>query len=226
MLEYVSLPEEYKSGIWEKKPPQSANGCLRGPFWESKEVCYVYFENGKFVYYKPTRPNYYVKPELVPESDEETSENDNVLQSVGFFIEPTPKTQEKEYTPIEVGMKGFFVIACEPGSGPQPFIVVHVDNEKETLGLIKPYVYIVNETNDDVELKVGCDMSVYQPEYGYEGINGSYDADAVKIISEKYKVYYQKNIIGKRWLGVDVGSFGNYGLPHSNEKGDEYEFIH
>lgn len=225
MLEYVSLPEEYKFIIQEKKPPKPKNRWSGRPFWASEETYSVYFENDKFVYYKPNDSCHNDDCEPIPD-DEVKPPNTNTLESIGCFIEPTPDTKEKEYIPIEVGMKGFFCIACEPGSGPQPFIIVDIDNTKERIGIICPYVYIVSETDDDVELKVGCDMSQYAPEGCCERFE-PYDVNAVKIISEKYKVFYRyrKDIIGKYWLGVDVGSFGNHGLPKTNEKGHAYEYI-
>jgi hypothetical protein len=226
MLEYVTLPEEYKLAIREKRPPIPKNGWHGRPFWGSNEARVVYYENSKFVYQKRTMTHDDYGLELVP--DDESDEDVTQTTTNGSFIEPTSTTvNEKEYIPIEVNMRGFFCIACEPGSGPQPFIIVDVDNAAETIGLIKPYVYVVNETDDEVELKVGADMSAHQPERGYEGIEGSYDAVAVKRISEKYKVFYKhkKDIIGKYWLGVDVGTFGNHGLPNANEKGNEYQFV-
>ena len=134
-----------------------------------------------------------------------------------YYIKDKFQFRREKYVPLELGEKGFFCVGCESGSGPQPFIVVHIDDQK--IGLISPYVYVVNQTEDYVDLKVGGDMSNYD-EYNFD------DYHAVENPSNQYKIHYynQKDIIGSRWLSVCVGSFGNYDLPQLNGI-PKYEFL-
>jgi hypothetical protein len=188
MLEYTSLPEEYRSVIREKLPPEPKPGVHGRPFWCTKEAHDVYYENEAFVYY-------------------------------------SKKHHRGERISVEVNMKGFFVVGCEPGSGPQPFIIVSIDNETGKIGFILPYVYIINQDNDIVDLKVGADMTDYSPDHYIEGTFDTYEEEAVKQISNKYKIqYYDKDTLTERWLGFCVGSFGNYGLP-GLDKDDKYEVV-
>lgn len=121
----------------------------------------------------------------------------------------------KEKVPLELEEKGFFCLGCEPGSGPEPFIVVYIDNKSETIGLIKPYIYIIDKTEDHVELKVGGDMSNYNRKNFNKDI-----LHHVQVSSDKYKVHYynQKDIVGNRYLAPCVGCFGTHDLPDSNGK--------
>jgi len=66
---------------------------------------------------------------------------------------------------LKINDKGFICINCEPGSGPQPFIVVYINNEKGILGVVHPYVYIIDVNNEYVNLMVGGDILSKKDEY-------------------------------------------------------------
>lgn len=122
-------------------------------------------------------------------------------------------------SPLEVNNKGFICINCGPGSDPKPFIVVHIDNEKGILGVIHPYVYIVDVNNEYVDLMVGADMLDKKEEY-------KQDKQQFLKKSIKYKVcFYDLHfMLCHRHLSFCSGSLGNHDLPYADGTG-EYEFL-
>lgn len=133
--------------------------------------------------------------------------------------------------PLKVGDKGYVCIGCEPSSPPQPFIIVLIDDEKHQLGVIFPYVSIMDKTDSYVKLKVGADMSNVKFRIGghYEFCDNksSYDKEMysdediedknniIKNPSKEYKIRYYDydSLFKKYYLYHEIGSFGNCGLP-------------
>ncbi len=131
----------------------------------------------------------------------------------------------QNYEKVEFGEKGFFNVGIEPGSGPQPFIVVW--KYKNLLGLIFPYVsitkkvYPVNNESDNVELKVGGDMWLFEETEGKllrikdTALLSDTEEKMVLEYSFKYTCrVFDFDIIKKQsWLSFSFGQFGNFGLP-------------
>ena len=118
--------------------------------------------------------------------------------------------KNNELIPLETDVKGYCCVGCEPGSFPQPIIIAHIDNKSGEIGLIKPYVYITNKTNEYVDLKVGGDMAVYDDgEHRWNEFYYSYDNNPeVYTVSDKYKiVYYDKKYVLSVNLCLSMGTF-------------------
>lgn len=153
----------------------------------------------------------------------------NSKESFGLFYKKDEHCflykNKKDYYKLEIDQKGYFCLGCSPGSGPQPFIITYIDNINKEIGYILPYVSIMGATNipigeETVNLIVGKDMEGCDP-YETKHDNNLKFRGA----NEKYKVTYRKaDFLDQSWLSVDVGSFGNYGLPLHRDP-VTYEFI-
>ncbi len=122
---------------------------------------------------------------------------------------------DKPIKNLKIGDKGFKCINCNPGSGPQPFIVVDVDHETGQFSVIYPYVYIIN-TDDHVNLLVGSDILDREKEY---------NDNKSKFLKQgtRYNVcHYNMNCI-PWYISMCVGTFGNGSLPFMAE--GDHEFL-
>ena len=191
-VEYSRLPEKYLVPIKENLPPLPGPGVYGRPFWTASESRDLIYKDG-------------------------------LIRKLFSYCKPDQNFLTYEYEEsVEIGDKGFICIGCEPGSGPQPFIVVNVNHESSEIGYISPYVYITNETDDVVELRVGGDTNELN-RYDSDHIDEFFET--IKNPSDKYVVHYCKIANKPCYLSYCVGSFGNYGLPYPSKGQFEYEFL-
>ena len=121
--------------------------------------------------------------------------------------------------------KGYFCIGGEPGSWPQPFIIVHNDEENQELGLIFPYVSILSKDNETVSLHVGGDCTKY---YDSDCPYATTVDEKVKTQDLNYKVIYYKYddfLTYKGYQAHGIGTFGNHDLPDYNGE-LRYDYIY
>ena len=118
---------------------------------------------------------------------------------------------------LKIGDKGFKCINCNPGSGPEPFIVVDVDHEAGRFSVIHPYVYIMN-IDEHVNLLVGSDILYKEKEYND-------NKEQFLIQSTRYNVCYYdlKYMLSRQYISLCVGTFGNGALPFMAE--GDHEFL-
>jgi len=114
------------------------------------------------------------------------------------------KNKGDPFEPVQVGDYGFACIGCEPGSGSQPFVVVSIDEKEQKVGLIFPYVTIVSGDDTTVTLQVNGD-TYDKPVVSKEA------ATAETLYHVRYFSY--DDLIGKYWISIMLGGFGNHGLP-------------
>lgn len=134
------------------------------------------------------------------------------------------RKNKKELIPLEIGMKGYCCVGCEPGSFPQPIMIAHINNDTKEVGLIIPFIYKLKETDDEVELKIGSDMSlilfekILRENKIYDELLFTYEKNPeIYKQSDEYKILYiHKDYALSVNLCLSVGTFGNIDLPSLN----------
>lgn len=149
--------------------------------------------------------------------------------------------------PLRAGDCGFFCIGCQPGSLPEPFIVADVDAGRQKIGLVFPYVFVLRTLDEtraarpQVELAVGADMTTHYDlvERGLSEIHSEPDpaaartalppsmterpaGDSYNVVEYSFQWLTRKET--SSWLSMNVGSFGNTGLPQITDP-VTYEFL-
>jgi hypothetical protein len=137
----------------------------------------------------------------------------------------------RETFPIRVEDRGYLQIGDEPGSGPQPFIIVEYDETLSRLGLIFPYVTVLRKFKDIVSLHIGGDASRIEPikdncpilyeECDGDDVSEKQDRYGLKTPSatEQYLVKYldlDTVFSNKAWCCVFFHSFGQPLPNHSD----------
>lgn len=131
---------------------------------------------------------------------------------------------------VPVGEKGYFVVGCEPGSGPMPFIVVF--NDGHQIGLIHPYVTVCDRTTPKSSLYCIETSGSFafpndaQPLSDIQHVTVQLhgdrfgDRDRVKSRLDTYPVTYSTydefhDDARVCCFSYEFGSFGNCALPNS-----------
>lgn len=140
---------------------------------------------------------------------------------------------------VPVNTKGFTCLGCEPGSAPDPFIVVF--NDGQQLGLINPYVTVLNRAEPkSIQYSVeSCGTFMFpqgieakKDEEGKRYVTVQVNGDTlglrrnVKKQSDFYKVSYTSyeeiKTLSLQGTSFCFGNFGNCALPNH---ADEYEAL-
>lgn len=150
---------------------------------------------------------------------------------------------EKKYknlSDVPANEKGNFCIDCEPGSEPVPFIVIYNNPIDKIIGLIHPYVMVVDriepksiqysyETTGSFMMPTNNNLSneLTNKKYVKLRVGGDTDdvsnIDNIKKISDKYIVTYQTydqllDYSRKNSITYNFGNFGNYALPNESDE--------
>lgn len=144
------------------------------------------------------------------------------------------ETKYASFSDVPVGEKGNNCLGCEPGSGPDPFIVVY--NDGKTMGFIYPYVTVVerNETKSEMVCfeTTGSYLLPTNGDYKTKAqkksvtvqINGDTsqkDVLDIKQVSQEYTIdymtYEEMRELEKHMCCFNFGSFGNCALPNYSD---------
>lgn len=200
----MKLPLKYADVTREKLPPKPTKGATGRPFFMSQEGFAVMYRDGKFVVDRNSCVH------------DRTATRDRI----------------PNITPLEIGEKGYCCVGCEPGSWPQPVIIAHVDNENGIVGLIHPFVFIVNTVDTDeemyVDVKVGTDMAKHANfDMPYEEALFTFEEQPeVYNQSDQYEIWYIDEKHARSVAScLTVGTFGNIDLPHQFNNTIPYNFV-